>query len=129
MDGKATGIDALSSTRLRDLGFEADQVGGRIDHAKAQHHRFLGIMAGPAGPKGVAELIAERKAPPGFDPQALRPTLGHGPHPAPRGEPGRHLLRQLRRSGHAGGPLPLRRDPHKGGIPIDADMRLAPAAF
>ena len=40
-EGEATGIDALSSTRLRDLGFEADQVGGRIDHAKAQHHRFL----------------------------------------------------------------------------------------
>ncbi len=35
------GIDRLSSTRLRDLGFEPDQVGGRIDFAKGQHHRHF----------------------------------------------------------------------------------------
>lgn len=34
-------VDALPPARLRDLGFEADQVGGSIDSAKGQHHRHL----------------------------------------------------------------------------------------
>ncbi|EYD77106.1 hypothetical protein Rumeso_01365 [Rubellimicrobium mesophilum DSM 19309] len=34
-------VGALPSARLRDLGFEADQVGGSIDFAKGQHYRHL----------------------------------------------------------------------------------------
>ena len=31
----------LPPARLRDLGFEADQVGRNIDFAKGQHHRHF----------------------------------------------------------------------------------------
>jgi hypothetical protein len=34
-------IDLLPSTRLRDLGFAPDHVGGSLDFAKGQHHRHL----------------------------------------------------------------------------------------
>ena len=39
-DPGRVGAGTLPAARLRDLGFEADQVGGNIDLAKAQHHRF-----------------------------------------------------------------------------------------
>lgn len=32
--------DSLPAARLRDLGFEADQVGGSIDFAKGQHQHW-----------------------------------------------------------------------------------------
>ena len=38
---RATSADALPAARLRDLEFEADQVGGSIDFAKGQHQRFF----------------------------------------------------------------------------------------
>jgi len=34
-------IDRMRSARLRDLGFEADRLGGTIDFAKGQHHRHF----------------------------------------------------------------------------------------
>jgi hypothetical protein len=34
-------IDSLSAARLRDLGFERDQVGSSIDFAKGEHQRFF----------------------------------------------------------------------------------------
>jgi hypothetical protein len=34
-------VDGLSTKRLRDLGFQADQVGGNIDFAKGQHYRHF----------------------------------------------------------------------------------------
>ena len=35
------GVEALSTTRLRDLGFDADQLGGSIYFAKGQHYRHI----------------------------------------------------------------------------------------
>jgi hypothetical protein len=40
-DPGAPRADSLSSTRLRDLGFEADQMAGSIDFAKGQHFRHF----------------------------------------------------------------------------------------